>query len=139
MRAGVLTVDPPAPLKVKQNAEAELRIRVTVAEGYHIQANPPSHDFLIPLQLKLRRARGIEVGPPRYPPAQLYYLRGVSDPLLTYGGAFELLLPLRVQGDVPPGAYVLNSSLRYQACDSHSCLMPSERRLKLHVEVQEHE
>jgi uncharacterized protein len=131
----VLTVHPPSNLKVRRDSAAELRVAMTVADGYHVQANPASHDFLIPLQLKLRPGGGIRPGQSAYPPAQPYSLPGFPEPLLTYEGRLEIMVPLAVQGNAQRGKQVLTGTIRYQACDSRTCLFPARARFNVPLEI----
>jgi hypothetical protein len=132
----LLTVHAPPGLKIRRNSRADVRIAMTVTDGYHVQANPASRDFLIPLEVKLRPAGGIRPGKPVFPKAQPYSLGGMpDDPLLTYGGTFDVRVPLEAQDDASLGNHVLTGTIRYQACDSRTCLFPAQKRLKIHLEV----
>ena len=62
-----------------------VEIPVAVADGYHVQANPASGEFLIPLELKLGSTTDLECGLPQYPPAEKFRLLGTTEDLLTYG------------------------------------------------------
>lgn len=131
----VLTVQPPVLVTLVVGEVAEARITVVVAEGYHIQANPASSEFLVPARLELKARGGVRPGRPVYPPGQSYRLEGTSDDLMTYEGAFEIVVPLEASESARPGNRILQSMLHYQACDARSCLFPTSVPVKLTVRV----
>jgi len=134
----VVTVQASAPVTLMAGGSAEARIAVTVAEGYHVQANPASDKFFVPLRLDLKARGGVRPGRPIYPQGQPYRLQGAASDLMTYEGAFEIVVPLRATESARPGEHVLRGFLHYQACDSSTCLFPTSVPLTLAVRVVAH-
>ncbi len=58
---------------------AEARLIVAVADGFHLQANPSSEEYLVPTKLELVASGGLEPGNPIYPPARPYRLQQVAE------------------------------------------------------------
>jgi hypothetical protein len=114
---------------------SEIRIPVRVATGFHIQANPASNQFLVPLALELAPVLGFAFGEPVYPQSRPYRLEGTDEDLNTYEGMIEIVLLLTVTDAVPPGKYVIEGSLQFQACDSTTCMFPSSALVSIVVEV----
>jgi AhpC/TSA family/Disulphide bond corrector protein DsbC len=131
----MVSVHKPEPITLVAGGTAEARIRVSVAEGYKVQANPAANEFLIPAQLTLAADDGVRAGRPIYPSAQPYRLEGTTEDLLTYQDAFEIVVPLRARQTAEPGRHLLRGELRYQACNSRSCLVPAFAPVTLPVEV----
>jgi hypothetical protein len=131
----VVSVEEPEPVALAADGTAEARIRVRVAEGYKVQANPAANEFFIPTEFTLGPAHGVHAGRPLYPPSRMYRLEGTTEDLPTYQGAFEIVVPLRARPTAVPGHHLLRGELRYQACDSRSCLFPASVPVTLTVEV----
>jgi DsbC/DsbD-like thiol-disulfide interchange protein len=131
----VVAVEEPALVSVAAGGATEARITVMVASGYHVQANPASDQFLVPLQLELKSTGGVRPEQPHYPPGQPYQLEGAANDLLTYGGTVELVVPLRASPSARPGHRVLQGTLRYQACDTRACLFPAAVPVSVPVRV----
>ena len=57
------------PQKVagKRNAAVQVKIPVTVKEGYHVNSNKPSEEYLIPLKLTWTATGALEGGTVTYP------------------------------------------------------------------------
>lgn len=136
LRPQVVTVRTPIGLVVAPGATAKARIAVKVVEGFHVQANPASQKFLIPTRIEVRAAEGIEPGEAVYPRGKPYRIESSPDPLSTYDGTFEIALPLRAAAGAAAGERVLRGTLRYQACDSQSCLAPVRIPVEIKVTVK---
>lgn len=98
---------------------------VSVADGYHVQSNPASSEFYVPLTLEMESGPELNIGMPSYPEGQPYYLEGSPDSLLTYEGRVPIRLILDASPTASPGTHMIKGRLRYQACDSRRCLFPT--------------
>jgi hypothetical protein len=131
--AGVAAGDAPT---VRAGGNATLRVTVTIAPGYHVQANPVLNPALIPLTLKVPAMPSISVGKPVYPPARRMRLAGSDEDLVIYDGTFVVEQPVSVGKDSPAGETTLEGSLRYQACDDRHCLFPRTLPVQLKLRVR---
>jgi hypothetical protein len=131
----VVSIIPPVLVTVLPGSKAQARIAVLIAPGFHIQANPASDSYLIPTKIDLQAARGVFAELPKYPPGKRYRLAGSSQDLSTYEGTIELSVPLRAAEDAVPGDWIVRGKLRYQACDSRSCLPPASLDVSVPVHV----
>ena len=113
---------------------AVVDLQVAVAEGYHLQANPPSLEFLIPLTLSFRKQKGLRAVSVSYPEGAPYHLEGFGD-LDVYEGTFTLRVGIEAGLDSGPGDTTLRGQLRYQACDDRTCLFPAAVPVSIHVRV----
>jgi hypothetical protein len=89
----------------------------------------------VPLELVIEGHGGIAFGAPVYPEAALYLLEGSDEPLLTYVGQFEVVIPVTADKDAKPGNRAVPGELRYQACNSRMCLFPASVPVSLQVVV----
>lgn len=97
----------------------EVRVRVEIARGYHINAHRPDADFLIPTVLTLS-AEGATFETPTYPdPVARAFSFSEGKKLLVYDGAIDI----SARSSTVPTAPV-QARLRYQACDDERCLPP---------------
>ncbi len=131
----LVTVSSPALVIVAQGGGGQARVSVTVADGFHVQANPASADFLIPLRLQLRAKGGVRATIPVYPPGEPYRLEGMPNELMTYNGSIEIVVHLTAGDSAQPGDRTLRGVLRYQACDDRSCRIPASVPVSVPVRV----
>ncbi len=130
-----LTVTAPEAVVAEPGSRREARFEVTVRDGFHVQANPASERFLVPLRLELPGNGAVEVDEAVYPAGRPHRLRGASRDLSVYGGSFALTVPLVVGASAVAGEVRLVGSLQYQACSDRVCLRPSQAPIELRVRV----
>lgn len=109
------------PLSIVAGEDDTLELPLEVAEGLHVQANPASQEFLIPLEVETRPGEGLRTGDALYPEPVRWRLEGTEDDLLVYGERFTVSIPVRAEA---PGTYTLPLTVRYQACTDRMCLFP---------------
>ncbi len=131
----LVSIKPPAPVSIVPGGKAEARLSFVVAEGFHVQANPPSDNYLVPTKLQLELSHSVYSDSPKYPPGKRYRLQGSETDLLTYEGSFELGIVFHASADAKPGDFLLHGKLSYQACNSRSCLAPTSIDLELPVRI----
>lgn len=110
-------------------------VRVTITDGFHVNANPPTHSYLIPTEVNIEPADGLTFGRPAYP-APLRK-RFAFDPALlaVYEGEVAIRIPVRVARGATPGVRAVNASLRAQPCDDRACYQPRTIELTLPVTI----
>jgi thiol:disulfide interchange protein DsbD len=116
----VLTVTPSLS---RQSAapgdKIELRLKLKIQPPYHVNSNPASESYLIPVTATVAGA-GLKAGAPIYPKGELKKFEFAQKPLSVYEGEIEIRVPITVTGT--PRA--IAGSVRYQACNDKSCLIP---------------
>lgn len=111
-------------------------IWVEVKKGYHIQANRVNDESLIPTTLEVNDDKNITISKQEFPPSKKFKLEGSDTFLNVYDGKFLIKLFLSPVAKTQTGKYVLGAKLRYQACDSRSCLFPRVIDFLIPVEVK---
>ncbi len=125
------------PVEIVPGGATEAIVRLTVADGYHINANPPTYPYLKPTQLDVASANNITVvGQPVYPPAQTKKFSFDPKPLDVYEGTFEIKVPLRASNDAAKGSFSLAGKLQVQPCDDQQCYPPRTIDVSIPVTVK---
>ncbi|MER3429100.1 MAG: hypothetical protein C4334_13615 [Pyrinomonas sp.] len=123
-------------VEIKAGGRAEARVKIAVADGYHINANPPTYDYLKATELEVSPAQGITTEAPVYPPPVKRKFGFAPDELAVYEGRENLIrLPLRA-AQAASGDVALEAKLRAQACDDQTCYPPREIRFVIPVNVR---
>lgn len=104
------------------NGERAFTVTLEIAEGWHLNANPASLDFLIPTSLATDDGQSVEVA---YPAGEVMRFAFAEDALSVYEGRIDL------QGRLPKEFSAKAIELTYQACDDARCLPPVTRLLAL--------
>lgn len=132
---GALTIEEPAKLNVKRSGTTELRLKVRVSEGYHVNSNTPADDYLIPLKLTWTPG-AVEAVETVFPKPKLEQYPFAEKPMSVLDGSFELVTKFKPGANASPGPGVVNGKLRYQACNDKMCLPPKNIEIKLPVVLE---
>ena len=115
-----------------------LSLTLEIDPGYHLNANPPSHDYLIPVTLNYEPAPGIRWEGVRYPPGQAFTPKwSEGSAVSVYFGRVVLVADAAVADDAPLGPTDLRLRLDFQGCNETSCFRPATREMTAAVRIVE--
>ncbi|AXC14656.1 hypothetical protein ACPOL_5408 [Acidisarcina polymorpha] len=111
----------PEQVSIPAGKPAPVDLHFRVADGLHINSHTPREKSLIPTNLAVVEMNALKVTGVEFPSGTDYaFAFAPSEKLSVYSGEFVLHAHLAA----PAGQYLLQASLRYQACDSRSCYPP---------------
>lgn len=114
----------------------EALVLVQIANGYHVNANPPSQPYLKPTELELKPADGISVEFISYPDPIVKNFSFSQTPLKVYEGDTQLKVNLKADKKAAPGKHNLPAKLRVQACDDKVCYAPGALDVVVPVNIK---
>jgi thiol:disulfide interchange protein DsbD len=101
-----------------------LALKVTLAEGFHVQSNQPRDPTLIPTVLAIDPPVGVTAIEAVFPRAIDFKIEGSPEPLAVFEREFVIGARLKIDAKQTPGDLVIPARLRYQACDDKQCFRP---------------
>ena len=110
--------------KLAAGGAGEATVRIDIAQGYHVQANPASDKFYVATELRAEPQEGLTPGKPVYPPGRSLKLGFSDKPLSVYEGSVRIKLPLRADQNAAKGRHTLRAKLRVQHCNDRECFPP---------------
>jgi thiol:disulfide interchange protein len=116
-------------------ATARLGALVTIAPGWHVNADKPTFDYLIPTVLELQLPAGWTAASLRYPKAKMQTFAFETQPLAVYDGEVAIVAEVQVPAGTAPGKVPVAAVLSYQACNDSQCLPPTTAEAKLEIAV----
>ncbi len=120
-----------APAK---NASGVIRVRATIAKGWHVYALTQKGLGPKPLAFELDGKQSFTLGAPKGPPPLKAYDAEFGTETATYSGSPEFLIPVRPLGAARAGKTELRMIIRYQACSDNLCLPPRKEALTVTVD-----
>jgi thiol:disulfide interchange protein DsbD len=126
----------PQETALAPGASGEAVVLVQIANGYHVNANPPSQPYLKATELELQPAEGISVDFITYPDPLIRKFSFSETPLKVYEGDTNLKVRLKADKKAAPGKHNLSAKLRVQACDDKVCYAPGALDLIVPVNVK---
>ncbi len=104
-------------------------VKIGIQDGLHAYQNPPSQDYMIPLEIEA--GDGTTVESVRYPKGTLATVGGESSPVAVYEG--QITVPVFVRLGKGTGNVTVNLKLKIQQCNDQTCFPPETK--ELHVAV----
>jgi hypothetical protein len=124
------------PVEIARGGGAEASVRLTIADGYHITANPATLSYQIATQLSAEPDDALKAGQPVYPPSVMQKFAFEPKPFAVYEGEAVIKLPLRAEMSASAGAHPVRVKLRVQACDDQSCYPPRTLNTSIPVQIK---
>ena len=123
-----------APVHVPAGGSARVPVELTIATGWHINANPAANENAIATEIAVAAAGGLS-GAPSYPSPKIEKLSFDPEPLLVYDGATTVPLTLKAAAGAAAGAHTLKGTIRFQSCNDQVCLPPASLTFEVPVIV----
>ena len=136
----LLTLSASIPSKgdISSGTPFNVEVQLALAEGWHINANPPSLDLLIPTTVSISPDAPVEILSVTYPAGQPFHAGFSEKPISVYEGNITVEMKLKLKsGRTIEKAFPLNVDVRYQACDELRCLPPSTATIPLLAKTYE--
>lgn len=107
---------------------AKLRVlfQFSLEGGWHVNANKPLEDFLIPTELALEGLPDVSVAGVVYPEHKLFKTKFQEQPLAVYEEKFVVGAVLEVTAGAAAGPRTIKGTLTYQACNDTQCSPPKD-------------
>jgi len=131
----VKALSPLAPVKAAPGQAFEVPVKFQIASGYHINAEKPTFDYLIPTRLEWT-AKDFKLIGIEYPkPEQATFGFSPDTKLAVYQGTITIRSRFQAPRALPGGKAALGGKLHYQACDDKMCYPPASVALEIPVEL----
>lgn len=124
------------PVEIKSGESAEVSLRLTIQNGYHVNANPPTFPYLIPTELAIVPTAGVSASTVSYPAPINAKFAFSEKPLAVYEGNIEIKAILKAEKSAQAGQHSVAATLRVQACDDQVCYPPGTRKLEIPVTIK---
>jgi thiol:disulfide interchange protein DsbD len=126
----------PEEITLARGESGAALVRLRIANGYHVNANPPTFSYLKPTELEIKPASGISVEFITYPDPINKQFAFADKPLNVYEGETIVKANLKADKSAQPGKHNLSATLRVQACDDKVCYAPGARELIVPVNIK---
>ena len=131
----VLRVTVPVGVHAKLGAVTEVRLKLDLQSGFHVNSNLPSDKYLIPLEITWNRGP-LEPAEVVFPPPQFEKVSFWPQPLSLFSGAFDLITRFKTSSAAASGPATVTGKIRYQACNDRECLAPKDVDLAIPIEIE---
>jgi hypothetical protein len=124
------------PVELSADESSEAVVRLTIQNGYHVNANPPTFPYLKATTLEIPAAEGLTAATVTYPKAIEKQFAFADKPLAVYEGEVDLKATLSADKAAKSDRRSLPAHLRIQACDDQVCYPPGTVELTIPVNIK---
>lgn len=124
-----------AEISVQAGKSAEATIEVIVADGYHINANAASFNYLRPTELKIEPQTKITFGKFIYPKGEMRKFDFTEEPISVYEGTIVIKIPIRAGKYAEFEQTVLRGSVQAQPCNDSACFPSRTIEFSLPIQI----
>ena len=124
---------------IRQGVYRHLVVRFEMGEGLHVYGEPVP-EGMIPTTITVEGPPGLRCEEPILPPTTPLRLESLDLELPVWSGTVDMVVPFyadaRLASEVRPldmESATLEVTVRYQACDDETCLLPRTEKLALEV------
>jgi len=114
-----------APVKIVAGGKADVTVMLAIQPTWHINANPPSPDYMIPTVVTVSPAGGVSGGKAKYPAPTKLKVSFDEQPLSVYTESATVTVPLTAGAAAAGGNVTLHGTVKYQACNDQVCTAPT--------------
>ena len=119
--------------KVQPGSEFQIAVVVTIAEGWHVNANP-TREGLIETTLTLSENPNLTPGKVVYPAGDTLNIASIGLASV-YHGTIYFGIPATLLDSAPIEPINLDLEMRYQACNDEQCLLPETLNVSVPIKV----
>ncbi|MXZ00523.1 hypothetical protein F4Y93_07700 [Candidatus Poribacteria bacterium] len=128
------TVTATATVKNRDGEVYNVELQLKIAAGWHINANPPGQDNLIPTTLEVNTDMPVEIVDIAYPKGKTRRFEFSNTPLNVYEETLRIPLRLKLKPDVTGKKNIrIILKLTYQPCNDTQCLLPETVEIPLEL------
>ncbi len=120
---------------VKAGESATITVGLSIAHPYHINADRPLQDYLIPTSIEFEPIADVVFGKPVFPKAEVKKLPVSDSPMAVYEGDIAIATEIRLSATITRKQIVIKGRVRSQACNNNSCLPPVWQAFSLTLPV----
>ncbi|MEZ6031864.1 MAG: protein-disulfide reductase DsbD family protein [Planctomycetaceae bacterium] len=115
--------------KLQRGGKCPIAIELSIADGWHINANPANSEFAIPTEVKITSKQKVKMTKIKYPQHELLHVDGQDDPSHVYGGRVIIYAMLEISGEETADEAELEVEVKIQACNEKTCEPPETKKL----------
>lgn len=121
--------------KLPAGGKVKFVVVLDVLKGWHINANPPSPDNMIPTKVTVvakQKSKQLET---TYPEGSELTVQDIEEAVSVYEGQVEIRGEIQVAADAAGKTEELEFQVKYQACNEKNCLPPKTLKLANKIDV----
>ncbi|MFZ5515376.1 MAG: protein-disulfide reductase DsbD family protein [Candidatus Zhuqueibacterota bacterium] len=121
--------------KVQAGAEVDIALIADIQHGFHINANKPTEEYLIPTVVKFNPMEQASFDKVIYPQEKMVRFSFAEEDLAVYEDRVVFFSKVTLSGSMPVGKTTIAGAFSYQACNEQNCFAPTEVPFEIPIEI----
>ncbi len=123
----------PKKVETAPGSEVDVSITLDIAQGWHINSNKPTEEFLIPTKVEFSIPEKWQIVDTKYPAAKLAKFTFAEKELSVYEGKVKITAILKTPSKITNDKEIIKGKVTFQACDDKQCLPPDDEEFQIEV------
>ncbi len=132
----IVDVKVKAPREISVNKTFDVEIILDIKDGWHINANKPIGDNLVPTKVSLKDTSTIKVVKGIYPQPILTKLQFSNSQMALYEDQAVVKVRLKVKKEFGKRSIKLRGEVQYQPCNDQTCLFPASEPFSFDLKIK---
>lgn len=115
--------------RLPAGGSCQVMVVLTIEKGWHVNANPPSPDYLIPVKVSWKSKNKIQLAELKYPKGIAFRFAGSDEDAMVYDGEVQIRGTLEIPKEAGGLTEDMEISVHYQVCNEEGCLPPKTIKL----------
>lgn len=124
------------PVAIPAGGSGQATVQISIRNGYHINANPPTFPYLKATEVEVTDTEGILVDYTYYPSPLTKKFSFAEKPLAVYEGQVPVTIAFNAANSAKKGQRSISGTLRIQACDDQVCYPPGKIDIVIPVTIK---
>jgi len=134
-QSNIVTAAPATRLMVKRGEVTAHKLSFRLLDGYHVNSDKPTDEYMIPMKLTWDAAP-LTVAGIDFPAPKLEKYEFSEKPIAVLTGDFDITTRFKAPTNAPSGPNLATAKLRYQACNNRMCFAPKTVEVRVTVDIR---
>ena len=121
--------------QVSPGSSVDVEVTAKIEHEFHINANKPSEEYLIPTILKFEPIADATFGDINYPDPKMAKFSFSESAIAVYEGTIKITTKLNLSPSIKIGKNVLKGKFSFQGCNDVNCFAPQDLSIEIPFEV----
>jgi uncharacterized protein YyaL (SSP411 family) len=124
--------------KLPAGSSCQVVVVLNIAKGWHVNANPPMPDYLIPVKVNWKSKNKVQLVDVKYPKGTAFRFKDSDEDAFVHEGEVHIRGTLEIPKEAGGLTEDMEITVNYQVCNEDGCLPPKNIKLTAKLPIAKH-
>lgn len=124
--------------KLPAGSSCQVVVVVKIAKGWHVNANPPMPDYMIPIKVNWKSKNKVQLTEIKYPKGTAFRFKDSDEDVMVHEGEVHIRGTLEIPKEAGGLTEDMEVNVTYQACNEEGCQAPKTIKLTAKLPIAKH-